>query len=333
MIIPHHRGNYPVRFRGLREILADCAGEHLIMADATVAGLYDLGDAVQIAPGESSKSLRVYGELLRELARRRASRQTVLVAVGGGVTGDLVGFVAATYLRGVPFRQVPTTLLAMVDSSVGGKVAIDLPEGKNLVGAFYPPIAVDIPLETLSTLPDREYRSGAAEVLKYGLIQDEEFWAWLREPILPCDERVEPMVRRCIELKAEVVAEDEFETTGRRAILNFGHTVAHAVEQAYGYEGMPHGFAVAIGMAVEARLGELLKITPQGVAAEVEVRLRTWGLPTWDDCLRDVDARLEVMRRDKKAKAGRLSFSLLERIGACKLVHDVDESAVRSVMA
>jgi 3-dehydroquinate synthase len=255
------------------------------------------------------------------------------VAFGGGVVGDLAGFLAATYLRGVPFIQVPTTLLAQVDSSVGGKVGIDLPEGKNLVGAFYPPTSVQIPLECLHTLPERELRNGSAEVLKYGLIQDAALWHELEEPLGVGTPRLETVVRRCIELKAEVVAEDELETTGRRAILNFGHTIGHALEHRYEYGTLLHGEAISVGMVAEARLGELLGMTPAGTAVAIAKRFEAWGLPTTDPALQEPDSLIDAMRGDKKAQDGRLAFSLLEGIGACKLVEQVDEQVVRRALA
>ncbi len=281
-----------------------------------------------LPPGEQSKSMRTYDEALRWVASSGASRRSAIVAFGGGVIGDLAGFVAASYLRGVPLVQLPTTLLAQVDSSVGGKVGIDLPEGKNLVGAFWPPTAVSICLETLRTLDHRQLNNGLAEVWKYGFIMD----PGLLELLPPETERLESIVKRCIELKARIVQEDEFETLGLRAILNFGHTLGHAIEQITGYGPILHGEAIAIGMAFEARLGERLGITRTGVAESVRQGLVSQGLPTDSDCLERADDLVAAMRRDKKASASGLAFSLLPEIGECKLIRDVPENEVRACL-
>jgi 3-dehydroquinate synthase len=251
------------------------------------------------------------------------------VALGGGVVGDLAGFVAATYMRGVPLVQIPTSLLAQVDSSVGGKVGIDLPEGKNMVGAFYPPERVSICTETLDTLSQREFDNGMAEVWKAGFILDRSLVDRLVAKSLTRDE----MVQRCIEIKRQVVEADEFETNGERAKLNFGHTVGHAVEKLTGYGPVLHGEAISIGMVIEARLGEAIGLSEPGTHDAVEECLGSQGLPTTSLVLRNIDMLIETMRRDKKASGGRLAFSLLTHIGGCKLVEDVPESDVRKVLA
>jgi hypothetical protein len=211
--------------------------------------------------------------LWQELLELEADRNTVVVAVGGGVVGDLAGFVAATYARGVPFFQVPTTLLAQVDSSVGGKVGVNLPGAKNMVGAFWQPLGVLIDTEVLNTLPDREYRAGLAEVVKYGVILDAEFFAYLEDHVDDLNRRradvLRPVIARCCRLKADVVEQDERETAGRRAVLNYGHTFGHAIEAETGYGDFLHGEAVSIGMLCASRLAERLGRIPRSDAAPI----------------------------------------------------------------
>jgi 3-dehydroquinate synthase len=262
------------------------------------------------------------------MAQAGCGRNTTLVAIGGGVIGDLGGFVAASYMRGIPYLQVPTTLLSQVDSSVGGKVGVDLPEGKNLVGAFYPPTAVAIPEDVLSHLPERQFANGMAEVLKYGFILDADF-----SDVLNGDDLDVPaIVRHCIRLKADVVQADEFERLGIRAKLNFGHTVGHALEQVLRYEHLLHGEAISIGMVAEALLGEQLGVTEPGTTDEVRTRLAKHGLPVEWKGLQESDLLIDAMGRDKKAVDGELAFSLLTKIGECKLVEKVPRSAVRTAL-
>ena len=322
MIVRHSGGEYPIIETTLLQALTDLPKDARVITDSNVVTVVPpLNRPTLVLPaGEATKSLERFGEVLGWLARTGASRQTTLVALGGGVVGDLVGFVAAAYMRGVPLLQVPTTLLAMVDSSVGGKVAVDLPEGKNLAGAFWPPTEVRLPLDALNTLPPRQRTNGMAEVLKYGFIMD--------APLL--DEPLDVM--RCVRLKAQVVEEDEHETTGRRAILNFGHTVGHAIERLTGYGPVLHGEAISIGMVVEADLGVSLGVTAPGTSERVRETLRAHGLPTAHETTREAEAMLSAMRGDKKAVGGRLAFSLLTRIGECKLVTDVPEDDVRRVL-
>jgi 3-dehydroquinate synthase len=276
---------------------------------------------VVVPPGERSKRIPTYERVLESLAEAGADRSTPVVAWGGGVVGDLAGFAAGTYMRGVPLIQVPTSLLAMVDSSVGGKVGVDLSAGKNLAGAFVAPKDVFVATEFLDTLPEREFRAGMAEVIKYGFIMDASLL-----DALGGDIRV--LVARCIALKVRVVDEDPYETLGRRAILNFGHTVAHAIEQATGYGPVLHGEAVAVGMVVESRLAQDLGIAEAGLVDEVERVLIEHSLPTRLPQGLAPGPLLEAMRRDKKAKAGRLGFSLVSEPGKCTLVPNVPEEAV-----
>lgn len=299
-----------------------------VLTDANVrAAVPEVSGARLLAlpPGEGTKNFDSYRAVIDWLANQQAKRSANLIAVGGGVVGDLGGFAAASYMRGIRLTMVPTSLLAMVDSSVGGKTGIDLPQGKNLVGAFYPPSEVILCLDLLSTLPERHIRNGAAEVLKYGFI--------MRPSILPDAQAAlrtgdwSSVVPESISCKKEVVEEDEIETTGRRAILNFGHTVGHAIEALLGYEYLLHGEAISIGMSVEARLGEALGITATGTASTVDAVLSQAGLPITHAALAEAERLVELMRLDKKAGSS-LAMSLLTSIGDCRLVRDVPEAAV-----
>lgn len=336
--VRHSRGSYRVRFDEVDACLAGLSGDSYVLTDSIVGALYAKrlpeGTPVRTVPaGESSKRLDVLGGCLEWLAEIGAGRNAVVVALGGGVVGDLAGFVAATYMRGVRLLQIPTTLLAMVDSSVGGKVGIDLEAGKNLAGAFWPPSEVVVCTGFLKTLPAREFAAGMAEVWKYGYIMDEGLCGILRQGALDSRSAALPgVVERCIELKREVVESDEFETTGRRAILNFGHTIGHALEQVTGYERYLHGEAVSIGMVVEARLGESLGTTPKGASEEIAKDLQAAGLPVRLPSAIDRGRLLDAMLRDKKRSGEGLPFSLLTGIGGCKLVTDVRWADVEKVL-
>ena len=282
--------------------------------------------------GEASKNIRTYESLLRKASKSGLDRSSVIVALGGGVVGDVAGFVAATYMRGVSFIQVPTTLLAMVDSSVGGKTGIDLPEGKNLVGAFWQPRLVVIDPQTLRTLPKRELRCGLAEVVKYGVIMDENFFSFLGKNlcgIVKMDNRIyEKIIARCCELKAEVVCADERETSGLRAILNYGHTFGHAVETVTGYGKYAHGEAVSIGMCIAANLAiSCNKFSPESAERQKSL-LKAVGLPT--NIAGDIGPVkiYKAMFKDKKTENGKLRLVLPDRIGKVSLVKDVDGKAV-----
>ena len=288
-------------------------------------------------PGESQKSLAMAASLYERLLDLKADRKTLLVALGGGVTGDLTGYVAATYLRGLPFLMVPTTLLSMVDSSVGGKTGVNLSRGKNLVGCFHQPIGVWIDIGTLQTLPDREYRSGLAEVVKYGMIMDAPFLEILEQnvgPILSRDPRVlGPVVARCCELKADVVSKDEREETGLRAILNYGHTFAHAYETVAGYGSWLHGEAVSAGMQAAARLAAARGLISPALAERQQRLLEAFGLPVERDSKWPIDKMIDIMRSDKKAEAGQLRFILPVRAGEVRLFPDVRVEEVIAAMA
>jgi 3-dehydroquinate synthase len=307
----------------------------LIITDDNVYPLWaqTFSDPLVIPAGESSKCLRQFGELIEKCAERGADRKTTLVALGGGVIGDLVGYVASSYMRGVPYIQVPTTLLAQVDSSVGGKVAIDMPQGKNIVGAFYPPEAVYISTETLTTLSERQFRNGSAEVIKYGLILDIDLASLLFDcPMTTIDERTNDIVSRCVRIKRDVVAQDEFDRNGLRASLNFGHTIAHAIEQVTGYGPVLHGEAVGIGMFFEAILGEMLGLTEPGTAKWVREYIRRHRLNTEHPSIEQTDDLIRAMRRDKKNESDGIAFSLITRVGESKLVTGVDEATIRSLL-
>ena len=289
-----------------------------------------------VPSGETSKSLEMAHLIYQWLVGRRAERNHAILALGGGVVGDLVGYVAATFLRGMPLIQMPTTLAAMTDAAIGGKVAVNLPQGKNLVGAFYQPRAVIADLSTLATLPQREQVAGWAETIKHALILDAELLEELerKADVLLCLERdaVQRVVARSLALKAGVVAEDERETTGRRTILNYGHTVGHALEAATEYEAYLHGEAVAVGMAVAAELGRRLGVTPASLVERQAALLERFGLP--QQCLGvDVAAILGAMELDKKTSAGSIGWVLLEDVGRPIIRHDVPLDLVRQVVS
>ncbi len=319
----------------------------LLVSDKKVASFY-LEDArkgiagagadiqTEVLPaGEKQKNFRTYAKLINRLAGMDDARDLIVAALGGGVVGDAAGFAAATYRRGIPLIQIPTTLLACVDSSVGGKTAIDLPEGKNLVGAFHQPRAVIVDLDTLATLPPRELRAGMAEVIKYGFIMDAKFTAKLEKRIdrlLGLDStEMAAVVKRCCELKARVVKADERDTKGARAILNFGHTFAHAVETARGYTKYRHGEAVGVGMVCAAELSERAGMLDAGGAARVERLVDACGLPVKIDGAAPGEL-IDLMQRDKKTKGGKLRFVLLESIGSAKLVGDIPVRLVSAVL-
>jgi len=283
-----------------------------------------------LPPGEKSKCVRELARVWRDCIQAGCDRRSVIVALGGGVVGDLAGFAAASLLRGLPFVQVPTTLLAMADASVGGKTGINLPEGKNLVGAFHAPLAVVMDTEYLKTLPQRELRAGWAEVVKTAAILDRRFWSFVERDALRMSRGHPPTVARAIEwsarLKASVVEKDEMES-GLRMVLNFGHTLAHAIEAVGRYGTLLHGEAVAIGMIFAARLGERLGRTPAGTAARLEEVLRVLGLPRRLPKL-PPSRLLQAMARDKKRGPRGLRWVLLKRLGTAEVVDGVPPSLV-----
>lgn len=297
-------------------------------ADALMAGLRSAGFEpllLTVPDGEEYKSLDSYQTLMTALIEAGLDRSSGLIALGGGVVGDLTGFVAATYLRGIPFVQIPTSLLAQVDSSVGGKTGVNHPLGKNLIGAFYQPKAVLIDVATLKTLPEREFRAGLAEVVKYGVIRDRKFFNWLgkqREKILAQDaEALVRLVEISCQTKADIVENDEKEK-GLRAILNFGHTYGHVVEALSGYGTVRHGEAVAIGMVVAAGIARNLGYCSESDVEALRNLLLHFGLPVESPEF-DLDAVMATMLRDKKVQQGRLRLILNRGIGDC-LIEPVD---------
>ena len=333
--------NEPASWQGLPK-----AAVAVIVSNETVAPLYaerlrerlqvvyPRVDLVVLPDGEQHKNWDSLNRICDHLLGQALDRRTVLFALGGGVIGDMTGFAAAIYMRGVPFVQVPTTLLAQVDSSVGGKTAINHPLGKNMLGAFYQPERVIADLDTLDSLSDRELRAGLAEVIKYGPIADAGFLSWIEDnldALLSRDKAVLGYaVRRSCEIKADVVGQDEKEQ-GLRAILNFGHTIGHAIEAGLGYGAWLHGEAVACGMVLAADLSQRMGL----VSADFVVRLRTLieraGLPMQPPKL-GAERYLQLMRVDKKAEAGAIRFVLIEKLGQAGL-HAVPDSLIAETLA
>ncbi|RTL19826.1 MAG: 3-dehydroquinate synthase [Burkholderiales bacterium] len=291
--------------------------------------LYPRVDLVTLPDGEQHKDWACLDRICDHLLREALDRKTVLFALGGGVIGDMTGFAAAIYMRGVPFVQVPTTLLAQVDSSVGGKTAINHPLGKNMLGAFYQPQRVIADLATLDSLPDRELRAGLAEVIKYGPIADPGFLCWIEDnldALLARDKAVLGYaVRRSCEIKADVVGADEREQ-GLRAILNFGHTIGHAIEAGLGYGVWLHGEAVACGMVLAADLSERMGLMPTGFVERLRRLIERAGLPVQPPKLGG-ERYLQLMRVDKKAEAGEIRFVLIEALGRAGL-HAVPDAVI-----
>lgn len=290
---------------------------------------------VQVPAGERAKSLEQAARLYDAAFDHELDRNCPVVALGGGVVGDLAGFVAATYMRGVPFIQVPTTLLAQVDSSVGGKVAVNHPRGKNIIGAFYQPKMVLIDTGTLDTLDRRNLKAGLAEVIKYGVIWDASFFGWLAEnisKILGQDPAsLDQVIETCCKIKAAVVEQDETEQ-GRRAILNYGHTIGHAIELLSGYGTYLHGEAVAIGMVYEARLAHRIGLLDAAAVAGIEELIANMQLPVHLPTGIDRQEMIKSMYTDKKVTAGKLTFALPERIGSARVVKDLAESDIMKVL-
>lgn len=333
---------------GWRMKEAGLSGTAHIIADKTVFDLYgqqvvaSLNEAgfttesFRLPPGESLKTLEHAGHLYQWLASRRAERGHCIVAIGGGVAGDLAGFVAATYLRGMPVVQVPTTLLAMVDASIGGKTAVNLPEGKNLVGAFHQPRLVLADVQTLTSLPARELRSGWAELVKHALILDRGLSVFLAENLeslrLLDPERSTEAITRSASIKARVVSADEKETSGFRALLNYGHTVGHALESVLAYAGLLHGEAVAIGMTAAADIASRMGMLPAGAVAEQRRMLEAFELPVKAPPV-DLDKVRSAMALDKKVAGKRINWVLLEEVGRAVTRNDVPDEAVDAALA
>ncbi len=317
-----------------------------IISDDHVAGLYgefvlqSLADAgveaelITFPRGEASKNLQTIATLASELARRGFDRGDALIALGGGVSGDMTGFLASIYMRGIPFIQIPTTLLSQVDSSVGGKTGVDIPEGKNLVGTFYQPRTVYIDPDVLNTLPREEVLGGLAEVIKYGVIWDSKFFNFLeqqREDILALkEEALIPLIARCCEIKAQVVEQDEREG-GLRRILNFGHTIGHAVEAASDFS-LIHGLAIGIGMRAAADLAVLGGHLSKEEAARIHRLLEEYGLPVTIPPALDRAAIKAFFQTDKKTIGGRVFFVLPETIGRVIITDEVEKTHIDEIL-
>ena len=328
-------------YRGRTALIVTDPHVHRPHAATVSAGLSRDGwncAVAELPAGEETKSQVQLSALYDRLVDMGADRSTVVVAVGGGVIGDLAGFVAATYARGIPFVQIPTTLLSMVDSSVGGKVGINHSRAKNLIGAFHQPLGVFIDTQVLDTLPERDYVAGLAEVAKYGMILDARFFELLEKSVDAIHQRtpaaVRQMVARSCELKAQVVEKDEFERTGLRAVLNYGHTFGHAYEALCGYGTLLHGEAVAIGMEHAGRLAVLLNRIPAELLARQNALLSALRLPNRlpADANLTVENVLDRMRLDKKSVSGQLRFILPNRLGHVELVSDIPETVVRQLL-
>lgn len=313
-------------------VVAD-SGVASLFGDRVMAALHDRGieaEIITFAQGEASKNLGTIAELAGSLARKGFDRKDGLIALGGGVTGDITGFLAASYMRGLPYAQVPTTLLAQVDSSVGGKTGVDIPEGKNLVGAFYQPQAVFIDSTVLLQLPPLELLNGLAEVVKYGVIYDRDFFRFLemsRKEILALNLHVlEDVIARCCKIKAAVVAADEKESDLRR-ILNFGHTIGHAVEAVSEYK-LPHGAAVAMGMVAAAKIGVFKGILDQREQARLENLIQAFGLPVAIPAEFERSRIQEYLLADKKTVGGRVTFVLPVSIGKVIMTDEIEAELV-----
>jgi len=323
-------------------------GKAAIVTNDTVRGLY--GEAaeaslraegieavtISIPDGEEYKSLLWAERILTDMLRAGLDRGSVVIALGGGVVGDIAGFAASVYMRGIRFVQVPTTLLSQVDSSVGGKTGVNHPLGKNMIGTFWQPSLVWIDVETLKTLPERELLAGVAEVIKYGVIWDEEFFEYLsdyRDPLLALDPKaLTHVIMRSCAIKAEVVSRDEREA-GLRSILNYGHTVGHAVEAVMGYGRRLHGEAVAIGMAVEANLARSLGILKEKDERRIRGLIASYGLPVEVPAGVGVSELIRAMELDKKALAGRLRFTLPDKVGSARLLVEVDRDRLAEALS
>ena len=332
--VPHGQGQYPV-FIG-QGLIAQPAvwAEHLskqvlVITEDDVASHYQASieqalsglcafEVMSVPAGEASKSVAQWSAILDRLVSMNAQRDVTLIALGGGVVGDLAGFAAASYMRGVSIIQIPTTLLAQVDAAIGGKTAINHPMGKNLIGAFHAPKAVIIDTATLVTLPDRDYRAGLAEVIKYGAIGDIAFFEWLETHTDALNQRDEAALKITIETsvkaKKSVVVRDEKES-GERALLNFGHTFAHALEALTDYSTLRHGEAVAIGMVLATRLSERLGEVPNGTTERLKTLIENVGLPSERPASHSPEQIIERMRLDKKNKDNTIRLVLLTTLG------------------
>lgn len=307
------------------QIRSVASGRLFVITDENVDAIYQQSlyrnlaefdfEYMVLPAGEKTKCLEMLGKIYSSLADAKITRTDTIIAFGGGVVGDIAGLAASTYLRGIGFIGVPTTLLAQVDSSVGGKVAVDLPQGKNLVGSFYPPKKVIIDTDFLSTLPKRVFNDGMAEVIKYACIRDEKLFDVLCGDIGDAMERI---VYDCLDIKRRVVENDEFDT-GERMILNFGHTFGHAVEKMYNYEGYTHGEAVAIGMAKITEATEKMGFTEAGTLKRLKLLLEKYEL-LFDDFKFNPNEAMDIIALDKKSAGDSINYVFIKKIGECEIV-------------
>jgi 3-dehydroquinate synthase len=309
----------PLYFPLLAHALRDCDVSKIVVTD-----------------GEEHKNLGTFENVISQLLEMSAARDTTLIALGGGVVGDLTGFVAASFQRGMPFIQIPTTLLSQVDSSVGGKTAVNHPLGKNMIGAFYQPKAVFIDTSSLLTLPEREFSAGMAEVIKYGIIYDAAFFVWLEnnQNLIKNKDRdvLQYMIARCCEIKAEIVAIDERES-GLRALLNLGHTFGHAIEAEQGYGNWLHGEAVATGIVLASQVATKMEWLEVSESRRIESLITSFDLPITAPTDMNYACFMRHMRHDKKVQSGKLNFVIPSKIGQAKVTSQVSEEILRSVLS
>ncbi|MCO5184956.1 MAG: 3-dehydroquinate synthase [Anaerolineae bacterium] len=347
--VPHPTGSYQIlvgngailslhEIIGAKTTVAVISDDHVApLYAAQVAGQFEQAHSFTVPAGEQFKTLATVNGLYSQLLDAGIDRQSVIIALGGGVVGDMAGFIAATYMRGIGFVQCPTTLLAMVDASIGGKTGVDLPQGKNLVGAFKQPLAVVADLDTLATLPEAELAAGMAEVVKHGLIAAPDLFAQLEQlesvdqPLLEKLPEIGRIVTTAIEVKRDIVTEDPFEQ-GRRAVLNLGHTFGHAIEQVSGY-AVRHGAGVAMGLVAAANLSARLGLASAALQQRIEATLHHVKLPTRVPGYLDIDKLMVAMRSDKKKAQGTVRFILIRDVGDVFISAEVTDSAVRATWA
>lgn len=343
--------SYPINISANNLKRSELIREHIntsrvfVVSNPTISALWikAISDAlsgidysiIEIPDGEQYKTLETMEFVIGELLKLRAARDSTILAFGGGVVGDLSGFVAASYQRGIPFIQVPTTLLSQVDSSVGGKTAVNHKLGKNMIGAFYQPRAVIIDTETLTTLPPREFAAGMAEVIKYGVIYDAEFFIWLENNVAAIKalepEYLQKMIFRCCEIKAEIVAQDEKEK-GLRALLNLGHTFGHAIEAEQGYGNWLHGEAVSAGIIIASKVAWIKDWMISSEISRIESLLKAFDLPTQAPEDMNYETFITHMKHDKKVASGKINYIIPKGIGKAIVTSDVDEKLLKDLL-
>jgi len=321
---------------GRRTVIITDSNVGALYAERVAASLRGSGftpDVITVPAGEPSKSMTCAEDVCRQMIRLGHDRGSSLVALGGGVVGDLAGFVAAIFFRGIPFVQLPTTIVAQVDSSVGGKTGVNAPEGKNLIGAFHQPLMVIADTSALQTLPEREYNEGYSEVIKHAAIRDPSLLDTVNALDGRSAEQIAPMIQRNIEIKAKVVTEDERETSGVRALLNFGHTIGHAIESTAGYGKLLHGEAISLGLAAALAISVKKFGLPQAEADRVLASLEKFKLPL--KLAHDIPEQdiLDALARDKKFEAGSIRFVIVEKLGGARVTDEVTLEDIKSAIA